>query len=86
MPLLCAYRTGARFGWRDDGSMPKSATGRKGCNGRRAAGLPCQDCGYYPAHLAIFDITIQALRWSARDETICERGITAPPLADLQFC
>jgi hypothetical protein len=29
-----------------------SAMSRRGCNGERAAGFPCQDCGYYPAHLA----------------------------------
>ena len=27
-------------------------TSREGCNGRRAAGLPCQDVRYYRTHLA----------------------------------
>lgn len=30
------------------GSMPWEHHSREGCNGRRAAGLPCQDCGTTP--------------------------------------
>lgn len=30
------------------GSMPQMCHGREGCNGRRAAGLPCQDCAVLP--------------------------------------
>jgi len=37
------------------GSMPSKRQRPEGCNGR-AQRLPCQDCGYYPAHLAISDI------------------------------
>lgn len=33
---------------RDEAQCRKRAAGREGCNGRRAAGLPCQDCGTTP--------------------------------------
>lgn len=34
--------------------MPNARQSRRGCNGEPAsAGSPCQDAGYYPAHLAI---------------------------------
>ena len=31
-----------RFGWQFLGSIPNKCQGRKGCNGKRAAGFPCQ--------------------------------------------
>lgn len=35
------------------GSMPWTAPRRRGCNGERAAGAPCQDVWSYHTHLAV---------------------------------
>ena len=46
--------TGDTVGWRIKAQCRKCATGREGCDGRRAAGLPCQDGAVYytRTHLA----------------------------------